>query len=680
MQFDTCMGIRGILDDTQETLVYSLLDGDCLTDGAVGSKALGWGSYGAVIRVPLESRVHGIQVWTRVVVNAATLRRNRIDVGRAGDEDTGILITGSGMKKDEGSVNVNNFSLTHLSAILAHNVIQANLGTVAIGGDSCLSLGQLVGNLGGRDLFRVAVLIQDDQRLTVNLHHATDRCRVKLDEIEKLVLTEGSLTTDIRCLAQIFAEHRNLILGLVSQKGDTIIGNLDNHADFVAEATSTNDLDMVTGLEALAQTLVGNLNRLPLQITFGHLQGDNVSLNVGGSANNTPLFTLVDFDNIARDVSNACAAIPQAGSKSLEIQVLRAVLTAACEPGDFLETGVDVLSVELLDLDILDLKAMLKVFAHVGPGVGLRVTCYVSRMPLPSLDFAEETLRGSGARHSRTLPFSVRRHARVVSNAVIQSGNEPNAGLEAILGHVKNLRQISGMFGGLAQPHPRAGLQIGCLDDAQQIWHVLDFHQNHLGSRIDVEDALERDHDVVLSHSLDINVSLHDGIDAAPFKGRDDWQFVLGAEALLDAANNGEDDLTLLSFLTPDGPNAGILDTRHEQTAGLNSHVPESSGRSTFSVSLAQDFGLLLGVKASLHLSPAVQLAMSPIIVEAAAVGNVVGVGIVDEAFYIFAVLLLVLDFVFVVYFGFDIEEVDPSVSLALATMALYQWFVSKPE
>jgi hypothetical protein len=80
---------------------------------------------------------------------------------------------------------------------------------------------------------------------------------------------------------------------------------------------------------------------------------------------------------------------------------------------------------------------------------------------------------------------------------------------------------------------------------------------------------------------------------------------------------------------------------------------------------------LLLGVHARLHLAAAVELAMPPVIVEVSALGNVIGMSVVDEVFDFFAILLVVFGLVFVLDFGFDIEEGSAMVLAPLAAMAL---------
>jgi len=63
---------------------------------------------------------------------------------------------------------------------------------------------------------------------------------------------------------------------------------------------------------------------------------------------------------------------------------------------------------------------------------------------------------------------------------------------------------------------------------------------------------------------------------------------------------------------------------------------------------------------------------MSPIVVEPLRVGDVVGMSIVDEVLYLLTVFLLVLGFVLVVDFGFDIKEARGTViSSPLAAVAL---------
>jgi hypothetical protein len=63
---------------------------------------------------------------------------------------------------------------------------------------------------------------------------------------------------------------------------------------------------------------------------------------------------------------------------------------------------------------------------------------------------------------------------------------------------------------------------------------------------------------------------------------------------------------------------------------------------------------------------------MSPIVVEPLRVGDVVGMGVVDEVLYLLTVFLVILGFVLVVDFSFDVEEAGGAVvSSPLAAVAL---------
>lgn len=62
---------------------------------------------------------------------------------------------------------------------------------------------------------------------------------------------------------------------------------------------------------------------------------------------------------------------------------------------------------------------------------------------------------------------------------------------------------------------------------------------------------------------------------------------------------------------------------------------------------------------------------MPPIIIQAAALTFVVGMGVVDEVLYFLTVLLLILTLVLIVNLGLDIEESVSPVSSSLAAMAL---------
>lgn len=62
---------------------------------------------------------------------------------------------------------------------------------------------------------------------------------------------------------------------------------------------------------------------------------------------------------------------------------------------------------------------------------------------------------------------------------------------------------------------------------------------------------------------------------------------------------------------------------------------------------------------------------MSPIILEVAALGDIVGVRIVNKVFDFLAILLFVLGFVFILDLGLDIEEGCAVVLATFATVLL---------
>jgi hypothetical protein len=62
---------------------------------------------------------------------------------------------------------------------------------------------------------------------------------------------------------------------------------------------------------------------------------------------------------------------------------------------------------------------------------------------------------------------------------------------------------------------------------------------------------------------------------------------------------------------------------------------------------------------------------MSPVVIEPTTIGNIIGVGIVDKVFDLFAVFLLIFSLVFIIDLGFDIEESSSPVTSALPPMTL---------
>lgn len=80
---------------------------------------------------------------------------------------------------------------------------------------------------------------------------------------------------------------------------------------------------------------------------------------------------------------------------------------------------------------------------------------------------------------------------------------------------------------------------------------------------------------------------------------------------------------------------------------------------------------MLFGIETSLELAAAIEFTVSPIIVEAAALGDIIGMLIVDKVLDLFALLLFVFGFVLVFNLGFDIEESSAVVLAAFAAVAL---------
>jgi hypothetical protein len=674
VELDAGMGVGSVLDDAHQGLVAAPPDAHRLAEGAVATESLGR-LHGLVLsRVPLQSRVHGAQIgaciW--VVGSAAALSCDGVDVARSRDIHAGVFGGVVAVEENEGPVDVDDLALALLSAILADNVVEPDLGTVPISSHRSPPLGQLVGNLRRHHLPGIAILVQDNHRLAVHLDNASDSGGVKLDQVKQRVLAQGPLTANVAGLAQILAEDGDFRVRLVSQERDAVVDDFDDHADFVAETAAANDLDVVTVPEPFAKALVGHLDCLPSEVAFGNPQRDNVALYVDRLANDTPLLALIDLDNIPGYVGNIGIAVLQACGESLKVKIFGSVLGSASKLGHLFEGRVDVLNVQLLDLDVLDLEPVLEILTHVRPGVGLRVALDVAGLALPCLNFAEKALWGSGAGNTKSLALAVGGERQgIVPNAVVQPGNEAHARFQAVLGHVEDLGEVAGVLGRLFQAHPGARLQVGRLGNAQQIRHVLQLDQDHLCPRVNVKDTIQRKHDVVLATSLDVDVALHDRIGPAALKcGRDGNRFLAGS-SLLNAAHDGEDDIALLAFLAPDGPDARVVNAREKQALGNDRHLSVAPSRSPFAVPGAQDLGLFLGVHTRLDLAATVELAMSPIIVEVAALGDIVGVGIVDEVFDFFAVLLVVFGFVLVLDLGFDIEESSAVVLAPLATVAL---------
>ncbi|VUC20121.1 unnamed protein product [Clonostachys rosea] len=536
---------------------------------------------------------------------------------------------------------------------LLDNIVQPDFGTTAVGSNSLLSLRQLVGDLCRHDLTSVSELVQYNQRFTVHLDNATHGCRVELHQVLQLELPERALSSDITCLTQILAEDGDFSVGLIRKESHAILGNLNHCTDLVAELATTNDLDVVTNSEALPQPLGGHLDGLSSKVALGHGHGDDIALHVRCLTHDTLLLSRVHLDDVTREVGDHLVAVLQTCRQGLEIKILCTIFSSGCEPRNFFQRRVHFRHNELLDFYILDTESVLKVITHERPSVGRRVSLKEAWLVLTSLNLAEQSLRGfrSGAREALPLPISSSSQ-RIVSDTVIQTRDKADSCLQPVLGNVKNLCKVTVVLEG----------------NAEEFRHVLDLNQNHLGTRVHVEHAIESLENVVLALCLHIDETLHDGLRTTSLERGSDGKFISRALALLDSLHDGEDNLTLLTFLAPDSPNARVIHAREQETLGDNGRIAETLSRAAVTVALAEDLGLLLGIETGFHLSLTVELAMSSVVVEAVRVSDIIRMGVVDEALYFFAVSFLILAFVFVIDFGFDIEESSSASSKRAAS------------
>jgi len=153
---------------------------------------------------------------------------------------------------------------------------------------------------------------------------------------------------------------------------------------------------------------------------------------------------------------------------------------------------------------------------------------------------------------------------------------------------------------------------------------------------INVHHAVQSLQDVGLTTGFNIDETLHDGIGTSTFECRKDGEFVLRADSLFDALHDREDNLSLLSFFTTNGPNARVIHSREEQSLGNHRYVSEASAGALITVSLSQDLCLFLGIHARVHVPAAIELAMSSVIVNTG-FRDIVWMIVGDEVSYLFA-------------------------------------------
>jgi hypothetical protein len=173
-----------------------------------------------------------------------------------------------------------------------------------------------------------------------------------------------------------------------------------------------------------------------------------------------------------------------------------------------------------------------------------------------------------------------------------------------------------------------------------------------------------------LTSGLNVDKSLHDRVRASTFERSSDGQFILSASPLFDALHNRENNFSLLALFTSNGPNARIVHTREEQSLGNNRCISEAFARTSITISLSQDLCLFLGVHAGIYLATAIELTMSSVIIDTS-FSHIVWMIVCDKVAYLFTQHLVIFGFVFIVDFGFDIEESCSSFLSALSAMAL---------
>ena len=160
MELNTSMGIGGVFDDSEQALMTTASNNHGLVNGPVGSESTRSRHLLAVrSRVALQRWVHGAKIWTRGRRVATTLGRDCGDAAGPSDEDTRILVGSCGVKEDVRTVNVNDLALALLATILTNDIVESDLGTIAVSSHSELPLGELIGDLRRLDLLGIAVLV-----------------------------------------------------------------------------------------------------------------------------------------------------------------------------------------------------------------------------------------------------------------------------------------------------------------------------------------------------------------------------------------------------------------------------------------------------------------------------------------------------------------------------------------
>jgi hypothetical protein len=148
MDLDACFRVCGILHDTQEAFVRTFSNRDSLAYHPVPACSL-WRWHGrcrAIRTIPLQRWVHLRQIRADVV-DAPSLCCDRLHILACCDEKTRVLDLRSIQDEEEVSMHVHDVTLSLGTHPLLDDIIDADLGALAISGHSILPALQLVGDV-----------------------------------------------------------------------------------------------------------------------------------------------------------------------------------------------------------------------------------------------------------------------------------------------------------------------------------------------------------------------------------------------------------------------------------------------------------------------------------------------------------------------------------------------------
>lgn len=177
MELNPRLIVRGILDDTNQSLEGTFADHDRLTDQPIASETLRRPHTAARHAVSHQRRVHFAQIWPR---RPTSFGRDRHDVGRTHDDNAGVLGLTLVVQEEERPVDVDDHTAALLAVDFAHRVAVANLGAVPIGSHRVSSRSDLVGDLRRQNGTDRSVLVENAKRFAVNFDHTGDRSSTSL--------------------------------------------------------------------------------------------------------------------------------------------------------------------------------------------------------------------------------------------------------------------------------------------------------------------------------------------------------------------------------------------------------------------------------------------------------------------------------------------------------------------